>query len=170
MGYLVKNEAFFDTLSIHTEDADDIIRKALAAKINFRKVDGNTIGITLDETVVKEDLLDIIQIFSKDSNKKLNLLATDKLTIPQKFNRTSQFMQHQVFNSYHSETEILRYIYHLQSKDLSLAHSMIPLGSCTMKLNATTEMIPITWTEFSNIHPFVPTDQAEGYHILIKVS
>src|SRR5204863_9651256 len=119
----------------------DVIRKALAANINFRRVDDNTVGITLDETVTKDDLLDIIQVFSKDSDRKFDLLTTDKPTVPQKFVRTSQFMQHQVFNSYHSETEMLRYIYQLQSRDLSLAHSMIPLGSCTMKLNATTEMI-----------------------------
>lgn len=171
MGYFIKNEAFFDTLNIHVEGgADDIIRKALNSNINFRRVDNNTVGITLDETVLKEDVLDIIQFFSKDSNRKSNLGVPDKPNIPQKFIRTSQFMQHNVFNSYHSETEILRYIYHLQSKDLSLAHSMIPLGSCTMKLNATTEMIPITWPEFANIHPFVPAYQAEGYNILIKVS
>ncbi len=171
MGYSIKNEAFFDTLSVHIEEgADEIIRKASAANINFRRVDNNTIGITLDETVIKQDLLDIIQIFSKDSNKKSDLQSPNKSAIPQKAIRTSQFMQHQVFNSYHSETEMLRYIYHLQSKDLSLAHSMIPLGSCTMKLNATTEMIPITWPEFANIHPFVPTDQSEGYHIIIKVN
>ncbi|CAB4384732.1 glycine dehydrogenase [Rhizophagus irregularis] len=169
MGYFIKNGAFFDTLNVHIEGgADDIIQKALNSNINFRRVDNNTVGITLDETVLKEDVLDIIQIFSKDSNKKSNLGVPDKPNIPQKFIRTSQFMQHQVFNSYHSETEMLRYIYHLQSKDLSLAHSMIPLGSCTMKLNATTEMIPITWPEFANIHPFVPAYQAEGYKILIK--
>jgi glycine dehydrogenase len=171
MGYSIKNETFFDTLNVHIKNgADDVIRKALAANINFRRVDDNTVGITLDETVTKDDLLDIIQVFSKDSDRKFDLLATDKPTVPQKFVRTSQFMQHQVFNSYHSETEMLRYIYQLQSRDLSLAHSMIPLGSCTMKLNATTEMIPITWPEFANIHPFVPVDQAEGYNILIKVS
>ncbi|GBC02179.1 hypothetical protein RclHR1_00450014 [Rhizophagus clarus] len=169
MGYFIKNEAFFDTLNVHIEEsADDIIRKALASNINFRRVDDNTVGITLDETVLKEDVLDIIQIFSKDSNKTSNLGVPDKQNIPQKFIRTSQFMQHQVFNSYHSETAMLRYIYHLQSKDLSLAHSMIPLGSCTMKLNATTEMIPITWPEFANIHPFVPAYQARGYEMLIK--
>ncbi|CAG8620487.1 10290_t:CDS:10 [Funneliformis mosseae] len=169
MGYSIKNDAFFDTLNVHIENgADDIIRKAAAANINFRKVDNNTVGITLDEAVIKQDVLEIIQIFSKDLYKNSDLQPANKAAIPQKFIRTSPFMQHQVFNSHHSETEMLRYIYHLQSRDLSLVHSMIPLGSCTMKLNATTEMIPITWPEFANMHPFVPDNQAEGYKILIK--
>lgn len=100
-----------------------------------------------------------------------NLLDDDcNFSIPDKLIRTTPFLQHSVFNSYHSETEILRYIYNLQSKDLSLVHSMIPLGSCTMKLNATTEMVPISWPEFASIHPFTPTDQVEGYNILLRVN
>ncbi|CAG8554170.1 14377_t:CDS:2, partial [Dentiscutata heterogama] len=168
-GYTIKTDHFFDTLNVHIENgSDEIYKKALNAGINLRKVDDFTIGITLDETVTKDDLVNLIRVFAKDSTYIPSLVDVKKSNIPKQFIRTSPFMQHQVFNSYHSETEMLRYIYHLQSKDLSLAHSMISLGSCTMKLNATTEMIPVTWPEFANIHPFVPIDQAEGYKILIQ--
>ncbi|CAG8698278.1 1890_t:CDS:2, partial [Acaulospora colombiana] len=115
-----------------------------------------------------EDLENLIRVFTKDSNYKPDLSRVHEPVIPEKFIRTSSFMQHPTFNSYHSETEMLRYIYHLQSKDLSLVHSMISLGSCTMKLNATTEMIPVTWPEFAEIHPFAPSDQVRGYKTLIQ--
>ncbi|CAG8665752.1 5565_t:CDS:2, partial [Racocetra fulgida] len=168
-GYTIKTNHFFDTLNVHIEGGSKkIYEKALKAGINLRKVDDFTIGITLDETVTKNDLENLINVFAKDPSYVPNLVDIEKSNIPNRFLRTSPFMQHQVFNSYHSETEMLRYIYHLQSKDLSLAHSMISLGSCTMKLNATTEMIPVTWPEFANIHPFAPIDQAEGYKILIQ--
>jgi glycine dehydrogenase len=148
-------------------------------KTNLRVVDENRIGITLDETVEKEDLQAIIDMFSgaaKSSSKltvdglvkELGLSADGAVShVPAELRRKSSFLTHPVFNTHHSETDILRYIHHLQSKDLSLVHSMIPLGSCTMKLNATTEMIPITWPEFSNIHPFAPTEQTQGYKTLI---
>lgn len=153
-------------------------------KINLRVVDGNRIGITLDETVEKEDIqaiIDLLAAGAKSSEagssklsvdalaKDIGLSADDALShIPAELRRKTPFLTHPVFNSHHSETNILRYIHHLQSKDLSLVHSMIPLGSCTMKLNATTEMIPITWPEFSNIHPFAPPQQAKGYDTLIN--
>lgn len=152
-------------------------------QVNLRVVDQNRVGITLDETVEKEDLQRIIDILA--SAAKSGSASSEKLTVdaiaqsagisanyvsshlPSGLLRKSSFLTHPVFNTHHSETEILRYIHHLQSKDLSLVHSMIPLGSCTMKLNATTEMVPITWPEFSNIHPFAPVEQAQGYATLI---
>jgi glycine dehydrogenase len=147
---------------------------------NLRVVDESRIGITLDETVEKEDVQAIINLLAgaaKSSSKltvdaivkDLGLSAEDAAShVPTELCRKSPFLTHPVFNIHHSETNILRYIHHLQSKDLSLVHSMIPLGSCTMKLNATTEMIPITWPEFSNIHPFAPPEQAKGYDTLIN--
>ncbi|KAH0016083.1 hypothetical protein KCU80_g18901, partial [Aureobasidium melanogenum] len=147
---------------------------------NLRVVDEDRIGITLDETVEKEDLQAIIDLLfgaAKSSSeltvdglvKDLGLSADNAVShVPAGLRRKSSFLTHPVFNTHHSETNILRYIHHLQSKDLSLVHSMIPLGSCTMKLNATTEMIPITWPEFSNIHPFAHPEQAKGYKTLIN--
>ncbi|RHZ75948.1 hypothetical protein Glove_208g114 [Diversispora epigaea] len=169
IGYKVKTEHFFDTLNIQIEGGcEQIYKRALNERINLRKVDNNSIGITLDETVTKEDLENLIRVFANDSSYKPNLSEDCNSSIPDKLIRTTPFLQHPVFNSYHSETEMLRYIYNLQSKDLSLVHSMIPLGSCTMKLNATTEMIPITWPEFANVHPFAPVDQVGGYKLLLK--
>ncbi|KAF2458073.1 mitochondrial glycine dehydrogenase [Lineolata rhizophorae] len=144
-------------------------------KINLRVVDDGRIGITVDETVDASDIEDILDIFknfsettnSIDMESIFQNIFSASLEIPADLRRTSPYLTHPVFNSHHSETEILRYMHHLQSKDLSLTHSMIPLGSCTMKLNATTEMIPISWPEFSLLHPFVPTDQAKGYQVLI---
>jgi glycine dehydrogenase len=166
----------FDTVLVQVDDAAAVLKKAVELKgINLRLVDGKHVGITVDETVDGEDVLDIIDVFSAfagkysgvDINKIANEVAFKTVGIPEPFNRTSAYLTHPVFNSHHSETELLRYIHHLQSKDLSLTHSMIPLGSCTMKLNATTEMVPVTWPEFALIHPFVPPDQAEGYKIMI---
>ncbi|MCJ1412729.1 glycine decarboxylase subunit P [Ptychographa xylographoides] len=146
--------------------------------INLRIISPNKLGMTIDETVDIEDLDDILSIFEHFSNKQvstnldeiiaaLGLNNLMDVSASSDLKRTSTFLTHPVFNTYHSETDLLRYIHHLQSKDLSLTHSMIPLGSCTMKLNATTEMIPISWPEFSSIHPFVPIDQAKGYTTLI---
>ena len=145
--------------------------------INLRMRDDDRVGITVDETVDTKDLSDILAIFENFSDQSassvekiaadLSLDTFDASSIPTSLRRTSSYLTHPVFNSHHSETELLRYIHHLQSKDLSLTHSMIPLGSCTMKLNATTEMIPISWPEFASIHPFVPVSQAKGYTTLI---
>jgi glycine dehydrogenase len=169
----------FDTVVVKVGEgkADEILAYARTTyKINFRKFDESRVGITIDETVDAKDLEEILSIFKhfSGSNKVVGLeeiiqsLHTNgTIPVPTLFKRTSEYLTHPVFNSHHSETEILRYIHHLQSKDLSLVHSMIPLGSCTMKLNATTEMVPITWPEFSSIHPFVPVDQATGYKIMI---
>ena len=171
----------FDTVVVATEQgkAQEIAKFAAAeAGINFRIFDDGRLGITVDETVDTQDLEDILQVFSKfGSNtpltvKKisevLELSPNETIGLPSSLKRTSPYLTHPVFNIHQSETELLRYIHHLQSKDLSLTHSMIPLGSCTMKLNATTEMIPISWPEFSSIHPFVPIDQARGYTTLIE--
>lgn len=171
----------FDTVVVATEQgkAQEIAKFAAAeAGINFRIFDDGRLGITVDETVDTQDLEDILQVFSKfGSNtpltvKKisevLELSPNETIGLPSSLTRTSPYLTHPVFNIHQSETELLRYIHHLQSKDLSLTHSMIPLGSCTMKLNATTEMIPISWPEFSSIHPFVPIDQARGYTTLIE--
>jgi glycine dehydrogenase len=146
--------------------------------INLRAIDEFRVGVTLDETVGSQDIEDVLDIFRHFSPKGVSVrseISVDKLyksvytptLIPERFQRTSKYLTHPVFNAHHSETQLLRYINHLQSKDLSLVHSMIPLGSCTMKLNATTEMLPVSWPEFSNIHPFVPVDQSKGYKTLI---
>lgn len=178
-GHRINNDHFFDTLSVHigSGTSRDILDRALNLGINLRAVDDRTIGISLDETVTREDLHDLLKIFAAEGAAPANLdaLAAEVTAagagrnFPDALTRTSSFMTSEVFNSHHSETEILRYIHHLQSKDLSLVHSMIPLGSCTMKLNATSEMIPVTWPEFADIHPFVPVDQAAGYTTMLNV-
>lgn len=169
-------KVLFDTVVVNAGQgkADEVLEIALSKQnINLRKFDNSRVGITIDETVDLKDLEDIIAIFEVFASKeKVDVEAVIKslgseAQIPAAFKRTSEYLTHPVFNTHHSETELLRYIHHLQSKDLSLTHSMIPLGSCTMKLNATTEMAPVTWPEFSSIHPFVPKDQAQGYKILI---
>ncbi|KAL8691902.1 MAG: hypothetical protein Q9224_004075, partial [Gallowayella concinna] len=161
----------FDTVSVDVGKGKASTIAAYAVnhhKINLRVLDDSRLAITLDETVDKEDLEDILKIFVNASGKSLKTnVAELPAEIPSPLLRTSSYLTHPVFNTHHSETELLRYMHHLQSKDLSLTHSMIPLGSCTMKLNATTEMIPITWPEFSSMHPFAPVDQAKGYRILI---
>ena len=178
-----KNEAgraMFDTVTVElaSETATEIVSWGAENKaINLRTTSSSKIGITLDETVELKDLRDVFAIFQKFSSKPpvdidelisfLRPETADSILNSSIHKRSTPYLQHPVFNSHHSETELLRYIHHLQSKDLSLTHSMIPLGSCTMKLNATTEMAPISWPEFSSIHPFVPVDQAKGYKILI---
>lgn len=177
MGYKIVNHTFFDTLTIDTSNvggADKVHKAALQNGINFRRVDGTLVGVTLDESVLSRDLLDISNVFAVAAGAPL--FGEDSLKLPSgsavstEFQRTSQFLTQPVFNTHHSETEMLRYLYSLQAKDLSLCHSMIPLGSCTMKLNSTTSMVPLSWKEFATIHPFVPTDQAQGYAQIIKAS
>jgi len=173
-GHSIENPVYFDTLSVKVDDASTIVNKAVSLGINLRKLDNKTVALTLDETVSKNDINDLLSVFAKDGALDADKIAqsisleTTPASFPSNLQRQSKFLQHPIFNTHHSETELLRYIHHLQSKDLSLVHSMIPLGSCTMKLNATTEMIPITWPEFANIHPFAPVDQAEGYSIMLK--
>lgn len=168
----------FDTVVVEVGNkAHELLSWAVKEhKINLRLLDDHRIGVTVDETVDEADLSDILSVFQKFAPKPSDIdivqiaaqLNADPTSASGPFSRTSEYLTHPVFNSHHSETELLRYIHHLQSKDLSLTHSMIPLGSCTMKLNATTEMIPITWPEFASIHPFVPADQAAGYKIMIN--
>ncbi|KAK9675205.1 glycine decarboxylase subunit P [Basidiobolus ranarum] len=176
-GHTVKNESFFDTLTIKVNGgSESTIKKAVENGINLRRIDETTVGVTLDETVTRKDLEDLLKAFSADGSvPDVSALAAEvgvseskpAQNFPSNLVRTSKYLEHEIFNSYHSETDMLRYIHHLQSKDLSLTHSMIPLGSCTMKLNATTEMIPVTWPEFGSIHPFAPADQVEGYKIML---
>lgn len=172
-------KVLFDTVvvSVGNGKADEVLQHAVKNfGMNLRKFDDSRLGITIDETVDLKDLEDILSVFKdfaktkKDINVEQiiqSLPGNGTLPIPTALKRTSEYLTHPVFSSHHSETELLRYINHLQSKDLSLTHSMIPLGSCTMKLNATTEMAPVTWPEFSSIHPFVPVDQATGYKTMI---
>jgi glycine dehydrogenase len=164
--------AVFDTLTIElptAAEADAIVAEARAAKVFLRRLGGNKVGLSLDETVGRDEVKGILDVFaSHNSVSPVEVDGTLGVTpVPASLERTSEYLTHPVFNTYHSETEMLRYIHHLESKDLSLAHSMIPLGSCTMKLNATTEMIPVSWPEFSQIHPFMPAEQAKGYTQMI---
>lgn len=166
------NKNYFDTLKLQFRNDSEVqLVKAIALrrKINLRYTNTNIVTISLNEVTEIEDVRDLISVFEefvgkKFDEEKLNqeLKLTDK-TLDKKFLRKSEYLQHRVFNSYHSETEMMRYIKRLENKDLSLTHSMISLGSCTMKLNAAAEMIAVTWPEFSNLHPFAPLDQAEGY-------
>ncbi|MGK7948215.1 MAG: aminomethyl-transferring glycine dehydrogenase [Xenococcaceae cyanobacterium] len=172
--YKIASEFFFDTLRIETgEKTEAIIQAAAEVGINLRLLDKDAIGISLDETTTEQDILDLWQVFATVSAKKYlpdfqNIQQNiDRASfIPQNLHRTSQYLTEPVFDRYHSETELLRYLHQLETKDLSLTTSMIPLGSCTMKLNATAEMLPVTWQEFGNIHPFVPLSQTKGYQKL----
>lgn len=170
LGLKQKNTSFFDTIQIET-DASKVKYLAEAKEINFYYPDNNTVAISLNETTTIKDLNKILSVFGeavKQEPKKITTLNTEKKAIPEAVLRADAFLQQEVFNSYHSETEMMRYIKRLERKDLALNHSMISLGSCTMKLNAATEMFPITDPRWGSIHPFVPLDQAEGYQQLIK--
>ena len=165
LGYKQENKYFFDTIKISVDNLEKIKQIALDNEINFR-YENNHVLISLDETVLIDDLIQIIDIFAlakeiEYNPENLKLIESDRL--PQSMKRQSVFLNHEVFNSHHSETKMMRYIKHLENKDISLTNSMIPLGSCTMKLNAAIEMYPVSWPEFSQLHPFVPVDQAQGY-------
>ena len=170
LGYKQVNESFFDTLKLDLGNLVDAIHaEALNAGLNLH-YKGSIITISLDETTHVGDLEKLIHVFAKIKGKNGNIIDLDELksgiksvSIPQKLQRTSAYLSHPIFNSHHAEHEMLRYIKSLEAKDLSLCHSMIALGSCTMKLNATTEMLAVTWPEFSQMHPFAPTDQTGGY-------
>ena len=164
--YSLKSEQFFDTLVIDSGSETDSLLEAASDKgINLRKINADLIGISLDESVDDEVFKNILSIFSIKSPEKTKAVMT---SIPEDLVRTSNYLQHPVFNKYHSETEMLRYIKKLYEKDIALDRAMIPLGSCTMKLNATSEMLPVSWPEFSSIHPFAPESQVLGYKKLIK--
>lgn len=174
LGYSQLNTSYFDTLRIEMgELVGPLHAEALNNEINLL-YRGTVVGISIDETTTYEDVECLIRIFAKLKGRSINdldlaALADDTVsTIPQPLYRTSEYLTHPVFNSFHSEHEMLRYIKSLEAKDLSLCHSMIPLGSCTMKLNATSEMIPVTWPEFGGLHPFAPADQTGGYMQVIS--
>ena len=168
-GFEQQNEAYFDTLRFNVGDlVNPIHAEALNQEVNLH-YNGSVITISVNECTTLEDIETLIRVFGKVKGKNLNDLDVDALkadiqtVIPVALQRQSAYLTHPIFNSHHSEHEMLRYIKSLEAKDLSLCHSMIALGSCTMKLNATTEMIPVTWAEFSNLHPFAPVDQTGGY-------
>lgn len=169
-GFKVVNNSWFDTLTVEVEDAESVRDMAEANLINFR-YKGNSVGVSIDETTSDEDLKDILRVFAASIGKKsIAAVSLNGNAIPAALLRSSEFLTNAVFNTHHSETEMLRYIKRLENKDLALNHSMISLGSCTMKLNATSEMEPLSWPEFANMHPFAPVEQAQGYaHIITEL-
>ncbi len=177
LGYKQLNKSFFDTLHIELPSGiklHEIQKAALGKEINLRYIDESHIGISLDEITALTDVNDILEIFTKAASKAFTPFVCDpaeceKLeSVPEELKRSSHYLEHEVFNTYHSETEMMRYMKNLEIKDLALNRSMIPLGSCTMKLNAGAELFSLSWPEFGNIHPFVPQNQAEGYNELIR--
>ena len=169
LGYVTDTTSCFDTLRIVTGQAERLWVEAEEYDINLRLIDRQTLGITLDETTTLQDVDQLVTLFAHGEDLKFvlkDLIPTVQPELEPEFLRDTPFLTHPVFQRYHSETELLRYLYRLEQKDLSLTTSMIPLGSCTMKLNAAAEMIPVTWRQFGGIHPFVPKGQAQGYQIL----
>ena len=172
LGFKISPLPRFDTIRIELgqKPAADILKTAEAHGMNFREIDDQTLGISLDETTRESDVVEIWQVFK--GNKGIGFTLAEVVDhaspVTRHAARTSTFLTHKVFNSYHSETEMLRYIKRLESRDLSLTASMIPLGSCTMKLNAAFEMLPVSWPEFAKLHPFAPLKQARGYQILFQ--
>jgi glycine dehydrogenase len=173
LGYAQLNTNFFDTIRIalprHVK-REDIEWLSLDLEMNFRYFDNNEVGISIDETTNIDDINWIVEVFAKAANKPVVTIQeiTANWSLDPQFRRSSKYMQQEVFNRYRSETEMVRYIKSLENKDISLTHSMISLGSCTMKLNAATEMLPLSWIEFNGIHPFVPKNQAMGYHFMME--
>ncbi|HYC29615.1 MAG TPA: glycine dehydrogenase (aminomethyl-transferring), partial [Chitinophagaceae bacterium] len=172
LGFDVINSTYFDTLTVRVDDVAAIRKIAEQQQINFRYTDDRLIGISLDETTSQSDVFNIIHVFSTSRNNNTTAVTFDEdaeiTSIPGFAKRTSPYLQHEVFNRHHSETQMMRYIKMLENKDISLNTSMIPLGSCTMKLNAAAEMMPLSWAHWSKIHPFAPADQAQGYRQIIK--
>lgn len=172
-GLTLWHTTWFDTLAIEVEDKNAIITRALNAGINLRTDLYHGVGITLDETTTREDVEALFAVLLGDDHG-LSIAALDAAlsggssSIPAALLRTDAILTHPVFNRYHSETEMMRYLHHLAHKDLALNRAMIPLGSCTMKLNAAAEMLPITWPEFAELHPFCPPEQAQGYRLMIE--
>ena len=173
LGYRQLNTNYFDTIRFALPPYvkhEDIEWLSLELEMNFRYFANGEVGISIDETTNREDMGWIIEVFAKAANKPFNSVPDypENYRISKRFRRTSGFMKQDVFNKYRSETEMVRYIKKLEHKDISLTHSMISLGSCTMKLNAATEMLPLSWIEFNGIHPYVPKNQARGYHIMME--
>ena len=168
LGIVQLNKCFFDTLLIEC-NSKKIISIFKSKKINVLKIDSSKISISINEKTLEKDIESIILVFEEYANKKSKSIKfPSEINISKEVKRSSEFLTHKVFNSFHSETSLMRYIKRLENKDLSLTRSMISLGSCTMKLNAATEMIPLSWTEWNSIHPFVPIDQVKGYHYIIS--
>ncbi|PXW29735.1 aminomethyl-transferring glycine dehydrogenase [Paraburkholderia caballeronis] len=175
LGYALVNDTFFDTLTFETGTRTPALHEAAAARrINLRRVSPTRVGISIDETTTRADLADLLAIFAEVASASdvpsidaLDAALPADATLPSALLRESAYLTHPVFNRHHSETEMLRYLRSLADKDLALDRSMIPLGSCTMKLNATSEMLPVTWPEFGQIHPFAPADQTVGYREMI---
>ena len=167
-GYTIVHDHYFDTLLVETEKAEDLVAAAKAQQVNLRLIDANHVALSLNETTSTADLEQLLEIFN--AKQSITALAGDgeSSALPNALKRQSAILTHPVFNTYHSETEMLRYLKRLESKDIALNHAMIPLGSCTMKLNATAEMIPVTWPEFGRMHPFAPMEQAQGYAQLFE--
>ena len=173
LGYPLAHDAFFDTLAVEVEPGRQaqLQTAARAKRINLRSLTPGRVGIALDETTGTEDVADLIEVFALGKRPPFELrelLAQPGNALPAAFTRTTPYLTHPVFNTHHSETEMLRYLKRLEDRDLSLTSAMIPLGSCTMKLNATTEMVPVTWPAFSRLHPFAPREQAAGYTELFR--
>ncbi len=172
IGVEVVTDQFFDTISVHVRgQAQRIAAKAREQRINLRVINADHIGITFDETTKRKDMMALLAVFKTNASDIIDIETIDNSVndvISKNMQRQSEYLTHPVFELYHGETEMLRYIRWLVKKDISLDRSMIPLGSCTMKLNATSEMIPVTWREFSAMHPFAPLDQAQGYQQLLE--
>ncbi|MEZ9082589.1 aminomethyl-transferring glycine dehydrogenase [Vibrio harveyi] len=170
-GFELAHNSFFDTITINTgAQTEDLYAKALAADINLRKL-GTQLGVSFDETTTVSDVEALFAVFGvKEEVAALSteIAGNEFAAIPEALRRTTEYLTHPVFNTHHSETQMMRYLKQLENKDFSLTHGMIPLGSCTMKLNAAAEMIPVTWPEFGSIHPFAPAEQAAGYAALAK--
>ena len=171
LGYTLAHESAFDTLQVQTgAKTEAVMKAAVAAGMNLRRASNESVSVSLDETTSRDDLLALLVVFAEGKQGAVIAFASFEKgiqpLIPAGLVRTSAYMSHPVFNTHHSETEMLRYLRGLADKDLALDRSMIPLGSCTMKLNATSEMIPITWPEFAGVHPFAPQDQLAGYTLL----
>ncbi|CAH0171786.1 Glycine dehydrogenase (decarboxylating) [Massilia sp. Bi118] len=172
LGYQLVNETYFDTLTVIADNADELHRIANDKGVNLRRIDARHVGLSLDETTGRDEIALLAQIFGEAAGKSVDVdfdsLDSDVAdAFPASLSRTSAYLTHPTFHRYHAEHEMLRYLRSLADKDLALDRTMIPLGSCTMKLNATSEMIPVTWPEFSNIHPFAPDDQTVGYREMI---
>ncbi|WP_420320239.1 aminomethyl-transferring glycine dehydrogenase [Flagellimonas sp.] len=170
LGFEQLNTVYFDTIKVQVGDAARLKEVAESKGINLNYIDNHSVSISLNEAFSENDLKLLVSCFveSQQIQKDISIASNVEEVIPKKLQRTAPYLEHEVFNSYHSETELMRYIKKLERKDLALNHSMISLGSCTMKLNAASEMLPLSWANWGNIHPFVPLDQAEGYQIALK--
>ena len=171
-GYELVNKNYFDTITVKINNREKLIELSQRYEMNFHFSSEDMVTISIDETTNERDVLNILSVFNAAKDIDTSVLNFDYeaelKNIPLSLQRKSAYLLHPVFNKYHSETEMMRYLKFLENKDLSLTHSMIPLGSCTMKLNAATELIPVSWPQFSKIHPFAPANQTEGYEVIIK--